>query len=145
MHLRYLWPALFLLCAASRAEDYADSAKLAGSWELEGAQTSWTLAAISDGVHFTYMRGGQKVADFECNTVGKDCPVRFEGKAAKVSVYFNGPLLVLMETRGSVVTKIRFGALSEGREMQVETIPLSPGGKTETLRFKRAEAQSAAR
>jgi hypothetical protein len=75
MHLRHFWPALFLLCAVGRADDYADTSKLAGAWALDG-KTTWKLAATSDGVHFTYMRAGQPAADFECNTSGKDCPIR---------------------------------------------------------------------
>ena len=129
------------------ADDGADSTKLAGIWDLDGGggKNTWKLEGTQVGVHFAYTRGGQKVADFECNTTGKECSVRMDGKSAKVSVYFNGPRLVMLETRGDTIVKWRFGAVSEGQELEVETIPITPGGKTETLRFKRAEEQAASR
>jgi hypothetical protein len=68
-----------------------------------------------------------------------------DGKKATVTVYFNGPLLVMMQTRGSDVVKLRFGVLAASGEMQVETIPLSGGGKPETVRLKRVETESATR
>jgi hypothetical protein len=136
--------ALLSMSAVCFAEDFADTAKLAGTWDLDG-KTGWKLAPTSDGVHFTYTRGGQTLADFECNTSGKDCPIKMEGKKATVSVYFNGPMLVMMETRGSEVTKYRFGALANGNEMQVEVTPLTAGGKAETSHYKRVDTQAASR
>jgi hypothetical protein len=148
MHLhcpaRHVLPALFLLCAMGRAEDFADTAKLAGTWALDGKPT-WKLAPTPDGVHFTYMHGSQTVADFECNTSGKDCPIKMDGKKTTVTVYFNGSQLVLMETRGSDVVKMRFGVLAASGEMQVETIPITASVKPETQRLKRVATESATR
>jgi hypothetical protein len=146
MQLRSVLASLLLVSAACFAEDYADTSKLAGSWDLDGAgKTTWKLAATSDGVHFTYTRGGQKVADFDCNTSGKECAVSMEGKKAKVSVYFNGPLLVMLETRGDNVVKWRFGAVAGGQELEVETTPITGSGKPETQRFKRVDVQASNR
>ena len=143
MQLRSVFAALLLFSAAVFAEDYADTSKLAGTFDLDGAgKTTWKLAAIDDGVHFTYVRGGQKVADFDCNTTGKECAVKIDGKAVKVSVYFNGPRLVMLETRGDNVTKWRFGALAAGQELEVESTPITGSGKAETLRFKRIDVQA---
>src|SRR5262252_3542536 len=115
MPTRIFLAALLSVSAVALAEDFADTSKLAGTWDLDG-KTTWKLAPTSDGVHFTFTRGGQTVADFECNTSGKDCPIKMEGKNATVSVYFNGPQLVMMETRGKDVVKMRFGALADGNQ-----------------------------
>ena len=85
------------------------------------------------------------MADFECNTSGRDCTIKSDGKKATVSVYFNGSLLVMMETRGNEVLKRRFGVLAASGEMQVETIPLTGSGKAATERYKRLDAQAASR
>jgi hypothetical protein len=143
MRSRILLAALLSVSAVGLAEDFADSAKLAGSWDQDG-KTAWKLAPTNDGVHFTFTRGGQTVADFECNTSGKDCPIKMEGKKATVSVYFNGPLLVMMQTRGNDVVKWRFGALGDGNQMQVEMTAITGGAKSETLHYKRTDAPQAA-
>ena len=144
MRLRVILAALLSVSAVALAEDFADTSKLAGTWDQDG-KTGWKLVATNDGVHFTYTRAGQTVADFECNTSGKDCPIKLDGKKATVSVYFNGPMLVMMQTRGNDVVKWRFGALASGNEMQVEMMPITGGGKSETLHYKRVDAQSASK
>jgi CheY-like chemotaxis protein len=63
------------------------------------------------------------------------------GERAKVTMYYNGPRLVQYETRGSHVTKRRFTITGEdGNTLEVETMPISPPGKAETIRFKRQPA-----
>jgi hypothetical protein len=129
------------------ADETADRTQLAGAWDLgAGAgNTAWTIKETGDSVHLTYLRGTEKLADFDCATTGKECSVHMEGHSSKVTLYFNGPRLVMLETRGDTVVKWRFGAASEGRELEVETIPITPGGKTETLRYKRTDVQASNR
>ena len=56
-----------------------------------------------------------------------------------VSMWFNGPRLVELETKGSEVVKRRFMILPKGDVMEMELIPIVPGGKPETFQFKRVE------
>ena len=51
-------------------------------------------------------------------------------------MWFNGPKLVEMETRGSEIIKRRFQA-EEGDMVEVEVIPIVPSGKTEVVRLHR--------
>jgi hypothetical protein len=84
----------------------------------------------------------QKTDAIECNVMGKDCEVKVGGHKAKVAMWFNGDALVEMETRGTEVTKRRF--LVEGDDsMKMETIPIVPPGKTETVAFKRQNVTAA--
>lgn len=147
MHIRLMIVMLALTSVACFADDGADRNKLAGTWNADGGGgTAWTVHGTkAGGVHLTYTRGAEKLADFECNTEGKECSVRMEGKPVKVSLYFNGPRLVMLETRGDTVVKWRFGVVSDAAgEMEVETMPITPAGKTETVRFKHVDEQASA-
>jgi len=135
---------LLSLGAAALADDHGDRQKLVGSWELQGSAenspaSSWTFAAADNSIRVTQLEGSNKVADFTCGTAGTSCEVKTAGKKATVSMWFNGPLLVEMETKGSDVVKRRFKILSQGDVMEMEVIPIVPSGKTETFQFKRAQ------
>jgi hypothetical protein len=143
-------PALgtaMLATVAFAADDTADRAKIAGSWQLQATDASaaenWILENKENAIHVTLSRNGQKQADFECNTMGRECAVKDFGKDGKVSFWFSGPKLVQLETRGSEVVKRRFSTAGSGDELQVEVIPIVPQGKTEVLHFKRAQLSSA--
>ena len=68
----------------------------------------------------------------------RECDVKEAGKPMKVSIWFNGPKLVMMETRGNDVLKRRFHATDDGMGIDLETIPIVPQGKTEVVRLQRA-------
>src|SRR5262245_19514041 len=105
---------LAFVSTAAAAEDIALRAKLSGEWvpEAAGANegTSWVLANNDQNIHVTEMQKQEKLADFSCNTVGKECSVKEKGKSVKVSFWFSGTKLVEMETRGNEVVKRRFQA-----------------------------------
>lgn len=124
-----------LICAgAAFADDTADRGKLAGSWESpDGAR--WVLDSKGDAVHVAEFDHDRKVSEFECNTVGRECDVKDNGKSAKVTMYYNGPKLIVLETRGSDVVKLRFQASDD--QLEVETMPIVPAGKTETAKLAR--------
>jgi hypothetical protein len=63
-----------------------------------------------------------------------------EGKPVKVTMWFNGPKLLVMGLRGSQVLKRRFHATDDGSAMEVESIPIVPQGKPESVRLKRTPA-----
>jgi hypothetical protein len=128
-----------LLVQVLFAGDDADRAKLLGAWQTSGQSEAltWTLAMHGDLIHITVTQDNRKLSEFECAASGRDCDVKVEGKPAKVSMWFNGPKLVVMETRGSEVTKRRFSTTSEGSRMELETIPIVPSGKLETVHLSR--------
>ncbi len=123
------------------ADDAVDRTKLIGAWQLEQGSDKdgslWTLENKGDDIHIVHSTGTQTVADFACNTVGKDCEVTDAGHHVKVSMWYNGPKLVQFETRGSEVTRVRLGVTGEGDTLEVEVTPVVPAGKTEMLQFKR--------
>jgi len=124
-------------CAfAAPGDDYADRAKLVGSWQSPDNSQLWSFQTEGDSLKVTQTEGGAKIADFVCNTDGKSCEVKIGGKKASVSFYYNGPKLVEIEQKGSDVIKRRFAA-AEADGMELEVMPIVPSGSNETLKFKR--------
>ena len=136
---------LLPLCVGALADDQGDRQKLLGTWEPQGVAvestpaSSWTFSTVRDSMQVTEAEGGKKITDFACGTQGTPCEVKTAGKKATVSMWFNGPSLVEMETKGSDVVKRRFKILPQGDAMEMEVIPIVPSGKTETFQFKRAQ------
>lgn len=135
---------LMLSGADAPADDQSDRQGLIGSWVLQGATennqaSAWTFSAARNALRVTQLDGSNKVAEFNCGTDGVSCEINIGGKKAQVSMWFNGPRLVQMETIGSDVVKRRFRILSQGDVMELEVIPIVPKGKTETFEFKRAQ------
>jgi hypothetical protein len=134
---------LLLISAVGLRADGADRGQLTGAWESHGDDSSnanWTLSVNGDKLHVTRVENTRKLSDFECNTAGRECAVKESGKPMKVSIWFNGRKLVMMETRGNDVVKRRFQAVKDGNEIEVEVIPIVPQGKPELLHLYRASA-----
>ena len=140
---------LALLCGAGTlGSDQNDREKLIGSWELQYApltslSSHWTFSEQGKSIHVTQFEGTNKVTNFECDVDGDPCEVKVSGKRAMVSLWFNGPKLVELETKGSEVVKRRFEIISQGdgagEVMEMELIPIVPSEKTEIFRFKRVQ------
>jgi len=146
MKLHYLAGCVMILSAVALAEDIADRGKLSGKWQApEGAGESWILDGKPDAVHITEFQNGQKLAEFECNTLGRECETRDAGHHAKVSFWFNGAKLVELETRGSEVVKRRFSVGEQPDLMELETIPIVPPGKPTLEHFKRVDVSAASK
>ena len=147
MKWKLLAPAL-IFAAGALAADGAGRANLSGEWQLEAgggkdSGASWILESKEDEIHVTQLQNGQKVAEFDCNTLGRECEAKDSGRHAKVSFYFNGSKLVELETRGSEVVKRRFSVGDKGDWMEVELIPVVPEGKTAVERFRRVPVSTA--
>lgn len=148
MNLRALVLTLLLFGFGAWADDQSDRAKLLGAWDSQdeaAKRAAWIFEFRGDNLHVTYSEGGQVVTDFECNTKGRDCDAKIGGGRAKVSLWFNGPRLVELETKGQEIVKHRFGITGQGEQMEMEVIPIAPGGKTETLHFKRGALSASSR
>jgi hypothetical protein len=146
MHIRVLCLTALLFGATALANDDAERAKLAGTWQLEGgtdAGATWVLEDKVTSFHITRSEGNQKVADYECTILGKECQVKDAGKALKVSLYFSGPKLVQMETRGSAVVKREFSMAGPADSMQMSVTSIVPSGKEETSHLKRVQVSAA--
>ncbi len=143
MNIRAVGFAALVFGVAAFAGE-AERAKLMGAWESQtgsdnDSKATWLLEAKGDAVHVTYLQGSQKVAEFECDTSGRECSAKNSGRSAKISLWFNGPKLVELETIGSEVVKRRFTVAVTGEEMDVELVPIVSKSKAETVHFKRTK------
>jgi hypothetical protein len=76
--------------------------------------------------------------DISCNTEGQECKVKESGEPAKVSFWYNGPMLVMMEQRhgNDFVTKKRFKTSDDGKTLSMEVVYIAPPGhKAENYTF----------
>jgi hypothetical protein len=136
-----------LLGFSAIADDRADREKLVGSWQLqdhpgESPATGWTFASSGANLQVTQLDGDKILAKFQCATDGSPREIKTGGKKAMMSMWYNGAKLVQMESKGSDVVKRRFGVLPQTDVMEMEVIPIVPGGKTETFRFQRVQVSA---
>lgn len=116
--------------------------RLWGTWAIEPSASSsekWILQEDAGSLQLTHVQGGEKRADLKCNTMGRDCKVKIDGRDATVSFYFNGPVLVQWEKQGNKVERRRFRSVDDGSTLEVETTSIVPNGKSEAVRLKRTE------
>jgi hypothetical protein len=128
-----------LAALTALADVQTDRASLVGSWVQNGGSRAWVIDATPDGVHITQIEGSNPVADFKCNVEGQNCDVKISGHKATVSMYYNGPALVQLETVGDLIVKRRFSVLPSGNSMKVEVTPMTGHVQTEELEFERGQ------
>jgi hypothetical protein len=128
------------------ADDRTDRGKLAGKWQpAAGEKTeygTWTLEENNGSIRVTQESNGQKIAEYECSTAVRECDIKEGGHAAKLSMWFNGSKLVQMRTRGSEVVKRRFHITGDGDTLELEVIPVAPGGKPDLVHMSRLHAEA---
>jgi hypothetical protein len=143
MNLRIAIIGALLVVGYAMADDDAAHAKLMGSWQDDSGKEPvvWMIQPKGDTLHVTNSSGGRTVLEYDCDVYGHDCAVKVAGKAAKISMWYQGPKLVQMETRtnGYVMKRI-FAITGEGDTMDLEQAQISPSPKTEVLHFKRISA-----
>jgi hypothetical protein len=132
------WLCLALLATASAFA--ADRPDLTGTWKLDPEHSrisdeklqSATLLIhqTADGLTIADNQvtpeGKEKKLQVDCNTMGKECKL----KEGIFSLYYNGDVLVVMQTRGSnLAVKRRFTLSPDGSKLTVELVHISPTGK----------------
>jgi hypothetical protein len=137
--MRFLWMAfLVLTLSAALAQDADDRPDLTGKWQIDPARSdggngvTLSIEAKEDSVHYVQDTRGEN-AEFNCTIDGKECPMTDGGHKAKISVWYNGPSLVMMETRGNSVVKRKLTLT--GTSLEMEVVPIVPQGKTDKLVF----------
>ena len=130
----------------------ADRPDLTGKWVLDSAHSetnkfkSETISInqktdtvqISDNA--TEPSGKELKFDISCNTEGQDCSTKDNGQSAKVSFWYNGSTLVMMEQRhgNDFVVKKRLKPSEDGKTLSMEVIYIAPPGhKPENYTFTR--------
>jgi hypothetical protein len=142
---------LLLLCSLAvclaSAQDRPD---LNGVWRLDPAHSTFsdlklksqTLTIHQDDENIKIEdtaaedNGKERKLDYECNTNGKECTLKVNGQPFKVSAYYNGAVLILIEQRkvGDTTTRKRLKTSEDGKTLTIEIANLAkPGQKPDSL------------
>ena len=108
---------------------------LTGTWQLDAAKSdlrnskmasaTWVIDEGDNSIHITATESGKnKKTEMQCTTDGKECQVT--GDKSKASFWYNGPILVEMQTKGDTVTRFRLKASEDGKTLTVELTHIVP-------------------
>lgn len=141
----------FVLFAVFSCLATAGQPNLTGSWTYDAARSQggdWksgvlTIKQGDDDVvlrqEYALSSGKKDDHEIRCNTMGKECSFKDDNEAMKVSMWHNGPKLVVMETKvkRDIVRKMQFGVSEDGSTLTLEITPIAPAGDKQTLVFAR--------
>ncbi len=131
---------------------WSDSAppNYSGVWELDAARSqapagetiTYNIQDSSGKVTFTrviHERDGKEITShFSCATGGGQCEFDEGGRKAKVSLWYDGPSLVVLKTDGpreDAVTQWKLTMGPQGKTLNVNLEHLEPVDKSEKLVF----------
>jgi len=132
--LGHLCVAAALLAALANGQDKPN---FTGTWQLDAAKcelhslkladATWAIEEAENSIHLVQSEGKTKT-EMKCTTDGKDCTIR--GEKATASFWYNGPMLVEMETKGGRITRYRLKLSDDGKTLRVDTTSIVPQDNT---------------
>jgi hypothetical protein len=137
--LRYCCLAgLAALCAFA-----ADRPDLNGKWRLDSKEKDQVLSIVQkpDAIEIdeavSDSGGKPKKIQIHCGTMGQECKVNEDGQPKQVTMYYNGPVLVMLEQWHGTdyVDKTRIKASDDGKTKTMEVAHIAPARKTENFTF----------
>ncbi len=135
--------SLFAIPAAAQDEEKPN---LSGTWQFDASKSdvrpgkissaTWVIEAGENSIHITQTENGKsKKLESQCTTDGKEC--KFPGDR-RVSFWYNGPVLVEMETKSERAVRYRLKISEDGKTLTVEVTYLVPQiDKIDTLVFQK--------
>jgi hypothetical protein len=107
---------------------------MTGNWQFDAskselrnikmASATWVIEESENSIHITESEGAKsKKTELKCTTDGKECDT---SDKAKASFWYNGAMLVEMETKGDHVTRYRLTVSEDGKSMKVEMTHIVP-------------------
>lgn len=124
-----------------------DRPNLTGTWKLDATKSqmhtekiageTWTINEGDNTINIAESEDGSgRKIELKCTTDGKECKVT--GDKASASFWYNGSLLVEMETRGDHVVRYRMKLSSDGKTLTVDTTHIVPqSSPDDTLVFQK--------
>ncbi len=124
-----------------------DRPDLTGTWKLDASKSeihsekiageTWTINVKEDTINISESEDGSaKKVELKCTTDGKECKVA--GEKATASFWYNGAMLVEMETRGDHVVRYRMKLSGDGKTLTVDTTHITPqSSPDDTLVFEK--------
>jgi hypothetical protein len=126
-----------------------DRPNLSGTWQFDSSQSqlhsvtiagaTWVINEDDSSIQITESedRANKKI-ELKCTTDGKECKI--SGEKATASFWFNGPLLVEMESKGDHVTRYRMKLSDDGKTLTVDTTSIVPQSSQDDVLVFRKQA-----
>lgn len=132
----------------------ADAPDLNGHWQIDSNQSknlsehTLSLDLAQSGDQLTFSRtyqdhdGKEVIAKFSCQVGGSACEFMDNGHKAKISLWYNGPELVILKTDGDKrdsTVEWHLQSTDSGKTLRVNREIMEPNDQTEKLVFTRTE------
>ena len=137
--------ALVSLAVPSAGQEQ-ERPSFSGTWTFDASKSevhsskissaTWVIEEGDNSIHISQTENGKaKKTELQCTTDGKEC--KFPGDR-RDSFWFNGPMLVDMETKSEHVTRFRMKISDDGKTLTVEVTPIVPqSDKIDMLVFQK--------
>lgn len=146
MHATRICLWIGICCAIAPAADWYN---LSGTWSLDLAHSpaakmksaSLVIQQTEDTIEMTEAvtdaNGKDSKSVFHCNIDGNQCKVKDAGQNAVLTFWYNGPALVMMETKrdGAWVIKKRLTISDDAKTLSVELERVNPSGAKEVYTY----------
>jgi hypothetical protein len=112
-----------------------DRPNLSGTWQFDSSKSelhtakvggaTWVISEDDSTIQITESEdGASKKIELKCTTDGKQC--KESGNKATTSFWYNGPMLVEMESKGERVMRYRMKLSDDGKTLTVDTTSIVP-------------------
>jgi len=112
-----------------------DRPNLSGTWQFDSTKSelhgmtlagaTWVINEDESSIQITETeQAAAKKTELKCTTDGKECKIT--GEKATASFWYNGPMLVEMESKGEHVTRYRMKLSADGMTLTVEETSIVP-------------------
>jgi hypothetical protein len=126
-----------------------DRPNLSGTWQFDSTQSelhtaktpgsTWVINEDDTTIQITESaEGASKKIELKCTTDGKECKVT--GDKGKASFWFNGAMLVELETKGEQVMRYRMKLSDDGKTLTVNTTSIVPKAEQDDVLIFRKTA-----
>lgn len=130
----------------------ADPPNFSGTWQLDGSKNEaasgqsiiLTIQDASGKIKFNRVArehdGREITSQFSCQTGGTQCDFDEGDHKAKVSLWYNGPALMILKTDGpkeDSVTQWKLELSPDGKNLNVDFTHIEPNDKSEKLVFEK--------
>ena len=138
--------SILVLAAAPAMGQDQDRPSFSGNWQMDASKSdlqqskissaSWVIEEGDNSIHITQTdtSKGKKI-ELQCTTDGKEC--KFPG-GRRDAFWYNGAMLVDMETKSDRVIRYRMKISDDGKTLTVEVTNIVPQtGKIDTMVFQK--------
>src|SRR5665213_2091775 len=111
-----------------------DRPNLSGTWQFDSSKSelhtvkiagaTWVIGEDDSSIQIVESADGSKKIELKCTTDGKQCKI--DGDKATASFWYNGPMLVEMESKGDRVLRYRMKLSDDGKTLTVDTTSIVP-------------------